>query len=71
MDGDSEKRGNKKTRQISNSVDDGGPVLQSTGVRHSSVLVDTGNWKFVESELRFVLRCGVILWTIHLISTII
>lgn len=71
MDGDSEKRGNKKTGQISNSVDDGGSVLQSTGVRHSSVLVDTGNWKFVESELRFVLRCGVILWTIHIISTII
>lgn len=71
MDGDSEKRSSKKTGQDCNMVDDGGPVLQSNGIRHSSILVDTSNWKFVESEFRFVLCCGVILWVIHFISTII
>ena len=71
MDGDSEKRSSKKTRQDCNMVDDGGPVLQSNGVRRSSILVDTSNWKFVEREFRFVFYCGIVLWAIHFISTII
>ncbi len=71
MDGDSEKRSSKKTGQNGNMVDDGGPVLQSDGVRHSSILVDTSNWKFVEREFRFVFYCSIVLWAIHFISTII
>lgn len=71
MDGDSEKYRNKKTRQDSNIINDDCAVLQPDGIRHSSILVDTGNWKFVESEFRFVLYCSIVLWTIHFISTII
>lgn len=71
MDGDSEKHRNKNNGQNGDLVNDGGPVFQSTGIRHSSVLVDTSNWKFVESELRFVLCCGAILWIIHFISSLI
>jgi hypothetical protein len=71
MDGDSEKYRNKKTRQDGNLVDDGRVVFQPDGIRYRSILVDTGNWKFVESEFRFVLYCSIVLWAIHFISTII
>lgn len=71
MDGDSEKIRNKNNGQDCDMVDDGGAVLQSDGIRHRSVLVDTSNWKFVESELRFVLYSSIVLWAIHFISTII
>ena len=71
MDGDSEKHSSKKTGQDCDRLDDGGPVPQSNGIRHSSILVDTSNWKFVESEFRFVLCCGVVLWAIHIISNLI
>ena len=71
MDGDSEKSRNKNNGQNGDLFDDGRAVFQSDGIRHSSILVDTGNWKFVESELRFVLYCSIVLWAIHFISTII
>jgi hypothetical protein len=71
MDGDSEKIRNKSNGQDCDMVNDGGAVLQSDGIRHRSILVDTSNWKFVESELRFVLYCSIVLWAIHFISTII
>jgi len=71
MDGDSEKYKHKNLKSIGSMDNDDCPVFQSNGLRHSPILVDTGNWKFVGSEFRFVLYCGIILWTIHLVSTLI
>jgi len=71
MDGDSERHKNKNIKPIGNMGYDDSPVFQSTGFRRSSILVNIGNWKFVEGECRFVLYCGLVLWTIHLISNII
>jgi len=66
MEGESSKK-NKKTGPRNLEHDDSS-ILQSTGVRRSPILVDTSNWKFVESEFRFVLYSGVVLWIIHFIS---
>ena len=54
--------------QASNLVHDDRAVLQPVRFRHSSVLVDVSNWKFMESELRFVLYSGSFLWLIYLLS---
>ena len=43
-------------------------VLQSVRLRHSSVLADSEAWRFVASELRFVLYSGTFLWLIYLLS---
>jgi hypothetical protein len=65
MDGDSRK---KQSAKPSNMVHDDCTILQSLWIRHSSVLAANSNWKFVESEFRFVLYSGIVLWTIHFIS---
>jgi len=43
-------------------------VLQSLWVRCRSIFPDITNGKFMESELRYVLYCGIILWLAHLVS---
>lgn len=68
MDVDSEKYKGRNIKPIGNMGNDDSPILQSNGIRHRTVLVNTGNWKFVESEFRFVLYCGIFLWAIHFIS---
>ena len=45
-----------------------GSVLQSFWLRCRSILPDVTDGKFMESELRYVLYCGVILWIAHLLS---
>jgi len=54
--------------QISNLVHDDSTLLQPVRFRYSSVLADVSNWKFLESELRFVLYSGSIFWIIYLLS---
>jgi len=54
--------------QVSNLVHDDRAVLQPIRFRHSSVLVDVSDWKFVASEFRFVLYSGAFLWLIYLLS---
>jgi hypothetical protein len=71
MDGDSEKYKYKNLKSISGMGNDDRSVFQSTRFRRSSILVDTNNWKFVGGEFRFVLYCGIILWTIHIVSTLV
>jgi hypothetical protein len=71
MEGDSERNKDKHIEPIGNMDYDDSPVFQSTGLRRSSILVNIGNWKFVESECRLVLYCGLVLWTIHFISNLI
>lgn len=45
-----------------------GSILQSFWVRCRTVFPDITNGKFMESELRYVLYCGVVLWIAHLLS---
>ena len=45
-----------------------GPILQSFWVRCRTILPDITNGKFMESELRYVLYCGTILWIAYLVS---
>jgi hypothetical protein len=70
---DSEKYIKNKNNQIkpSNMVYDVSSVFQPFGVRRSPVLVDRDNWKFITSEFRFVLYCGIILWAFYALSTLI
>lgn len=71
MDVDSEKYTGRNIKPACDMGNDDSSILQSNGFRHSSILVDTGNWKFVEGEFRFVLYCGIVLWAIHFISIFI
>ena len=73
MDPDSDKN-NKKTKKTRTSspvykrfVPDAGTILQSFWVRCRSVFPNITDGKFMESELRFVLYCGIFLWLIHLL----
>jgi hypothetical protein len=54
--------------QVSNLVHDDRVILQPVRFRYSSVLADVSNWKFMASELRFVLYSGSIFWIIYLLS---
>jgi hypothetical protein len=67
MESDSKQNSYTK-KQAGNMVYDDSTLLQSLWLRHCSVLADKNHWKFMESELRYVLYCGTILWAIHLIS---
>jgi hypothetical protein len=48
-----------------------GTLLQSFWIRCRSIFPDITDRKFMESELRFVLYCGGILWIVYLLSKII
>ncbi|NBO23314.1 hypothetical protein EBU94_08260 [bacterium] len=45
-----------------------GSIFQSLWVRCRAIFPDITNGKFMESELRYVLYCGIILWLAHLVS---
>ena len=45
-----------------------GSVLQSFWLRCRSILPDITDGKFMESELRYVLYCGVVIWLAYLLS---
>ena len=45
---------------------DVGSILQSVWIRCRSIFPTATDRKFMESELRFVLYSGVILWTLYL-----
>jgi hypothetical protein len=70
--------GNKQTnmeksvsRQSLPNIFNVGTLLQSFWIRCRSVFPDITDRKFMESELRFVLYCGGILWVVYLLSKII
>ena len=46
-------------------------ILQSFWVRYCTILPNIIDRKFMESELRIVLYCGTIFWTLYLFSKII
>jgi hypothetical protein len=53
-----------------NKVPNVGDVLQSIRFRYRTILSDSINRKFILRKSRFVLRFGIILWIIFLISKI-
>jgi hypothetical protein len=70
--------GNKQTnveknvsRQSFSNIFNVGVVFQSIWVRCRSVFPNITDRKFMESELRFVLYCGIVFWIIYLLSQII
>lgn len=60
-----EKQG-KQDNVIQRYGIDAGTILQSVWVRCRSIFPTATDRKFMESELRFVLYSGVILWTLYL-----
>ena len=67
MEGDSRQQENIKSDH-SNVVHDGSSVLQSSWIRHSTVLANACDWQSMGRQFRFVLYSGIVLWTIHFIS---
>ena len=59
------------SRQSFSNIFNVGTILQSFWVRCRSVFPNITDRKFMESELRVVLYCGVILWVIYLLSQIV
>jgi hypothetical protein len=44
-----------------------GSILQSVWVRCRTVFPTATDRKFMESELRFVLYCGIVFWALYLL----
>jgi len=68
MEGESNRKKKHINAKSSDMEHDDRSILQSVRIRRDSVLVDISHWKFMESELRFVLLSGTILWLIHIVS---
>ncbi len=58
-------------RQPLSSIFNARSVFQSFWVRCRSIFPNITDRKFMESELRLVLYCGVVFWIIYLLSQII
>jgi hypothetical protein len=71
-DGDSknnqqaEKQG-KQNNVVQRYGVNAGTILQSLWVRCRSIFPNATDGKFMEGELRFVLYCGVLFWTLYLV----
>jgi len=71
-DGDKQTNVEKNvSRQSLPNIFNVGVVFQSVWVRCRSVFPNITDRKFMESELRFVLYCGIVFWVIYLLSQII
>jgi len=68
MEGDSGGHIEKIKRQASGMDYDDSAIFQSSWIRRNPVLVDRDDWKPMASQFRYVFYCGIILWSIHLIS---
>jgi len=71
MDGDS--KGDKQVKGKGDSIEplqrygfDVGLILQSLWVRCRSVFPNVTNREFMEGQLRIVLYCGIVLWSLYL-----
>ena len=60
-----EKQG-KQNNVIQRYGVNAGTILQSVWIRCRTIFPNITDRKFMESELRFVLYSGVILWTLYL-----
>jgi hypothetical protein len=61
------KREAEKITFIQRCCIDVSSVFQSFRVRCGSIYTDIADRKFMESELRVVLYCGILFWTIYLL----
>ena len=61
-----EKQG-KQNNVIQRYGVNAGTILQSVWVRCRTIFPNATDRKFMESELRFVLYSGVILWTLYMV----
>jgi hypothetical protein len=73
MDDDSRKQNLEEVipRQFIPTISNDSTILQPFWVRCGSVCTNLMDRKFMESQLRVVLRCGSIFWIIYLLSQII
>ncbi len=71
---DANKQGNvaanSKRESVSNFFN-ASSVLQSFWIRCRTIFPNTLDRKFMESELRFVLYCGSVLWIVYILSKVI
>lgn len=74
---DGDKKNNKQTlrekteiRNLQGYDSISGTFLQSVWIRCRSIFPDITNGKFMESELRYVFYCGVLVWITYLLSKI-
>lgn len=58
-------------RKNSELVHDDSTLPKPIRFRHNSILAVDRNWKFMASELSFVLLSGFVCWGIHLLSLFI
>lgn len=68
MEGDSRGYIEKTKKQASSLEHDDSTIFQPSWVRYNSILVDRDDWKSLVRQSRYVFYCGLILWTIHLVS---
>jgi hypothetical protein len=68
-DGDKQKNLERNSsRQHITNLPDVGSVFQPVRVRRGTIFSDIMDRKFMESELRFVLGCGLVFWVLFLLS---
>jgi hypothetical protein len=75
-DGDSTKNNKQIKKQANKDIVvqrhglDVSSILQSVWIRCRSVFPTATDRKFMESELRVVLYCGLVFWTLYLVYEI-
>jgi len=71
-DGEKNKNVEKDVpRQPFSNISNVSTFFQSVWIRCRSIFPNITDRKFMESELRLVLYCGVVFWIIYLLSQII
>jgi hypothetical protein len=70
---DDEKQDLEKNfpRQSITTIFDARAILQSFRIRRNSIFFNITNRKFMESQLCVVLYCGILFWSLLLLSQII
>jgi hypothetical protein len=73
MEDDGEKQNLEEdlSRKPISTISNDCPIFQSIWIRCCSVWSNIVDRKFMESQLRVVLYCGSIFWTLYLLSKII
>ena len=78
MDPDGDSKTYKKIKKTRTSsavskrhVPDAGSFLQSIWLRCRSIFPHITDRKFMESELRLVLYCGILFWLVYLLYQIV
>ena len=70
-DGKNENVEKDPPRQPVSGIFNARVILQSFWIRCRTVFPNITDRKFMESELRFVLYCGIVFWFLYLLSQII